>query len=69
MQWCRDTYSIEDLVGVYLGENEQPMVELRHPSGSTAHIYLQGGNVTSWTSPDGAELLHLSNHQPGFATE
>lgn len=69
LHWCRDNYSIEDLIEVYLGENDAPMVELTHPSGSTAQIYLQGGNVASWTSPAGAQLLHLKSHLPGLAPE
>ncbi len=50
---------MEGLVEFYLGDNSVPMVHLTHPNGSTASIYLHGGNVTSWTSPAGAELLHV----------
>ena len=69
LQWCRDEFSIDGLVEVYLDQNDEPMVELTHPNGSTAEVYLRGGHVTSWTSPDGAELLHLQQEQPGSAIQ
>ncbi|DBA82477.1 hypothetical protein WJX79_005540 [Trebouxia sp. C0005] len=50
---------MKGLVNFYLGDNSVPMVHLTHPNGSTACVYLHGANVTSWTSPDGAELLHV----------
>ena len=50
---------MEGLVEFYLGENAVPMVHLTHPNGSTACVYLHGANVTSWTSPEGQELLHV----------
>ena len=57
---------MEELLEFYLGENASPMVHLTHPSGSTACLYLHGANVTSWTTPEGAELLHLRD-QPADA--
>ena len=64
IDWCRQSFGIRGLVDFWLGTNAVPMVHLTHPNGSTASIHLQGANVTSWTNPDGAELLHLREQNP-----
>ena len=66
IEWCRQSFRMKGLVNFYLGDNSVPMVHLTHPNGSTACVYLHGANVTSWTSPDGAELLHV-REQPSDA--
>ncbi|BCW99448.1 MAG: D-hexose-6-phosphate mutarotase [Armatimonadota bacterium] len=35
-------------------------VRLRHPSGAEAEVYRNGAHVTSWTLPQGEEMLFLS---------
>ncbi len=66
IEWCRQSFRMKGLVNFYLGDNSVPMVHLTHPNGSTASVYLHGANVTSWTSPDGDELLHV-REQPSDA--
>jgi glucose-6-phosphate 1-epimerase len=39
-------------------------VELRHASGSTAAIAIQGAHVTSWKRANGEEMLFLSANSP-----
>jgi len=39
---------------------EFPFVRLRAPDGAQAEIYLHGGHLTSWTTPDGRERLYMS---------
>lgn len=67
LQWFREVHSIENLVEVYMDENDQRFVELTHPTGSSATIHFNGATVSSWTTPEGAELLHLKQQQPGAA--
>jgi glucose-6-phosphate 1-epimerase len=42
------------------GRNGLPMVTLAHATGATAEVYLQGAQVTSWKTPNGDELLFVS---------
>lgn len=45
-------------------------VDLAHPSGARAAVYLQGAHVAGWTDPSGAELLFVSErsrYEPGAA--
>ena len=47
-----------------------PKVLLSAPDGARAEIYLHGGHVTSWTTPEGYERLFLSQRsefRPGAA--
>ena len=37
-----------------------PSVRLRAPDGAHAQIYLYGGHVTSWNTPDSRERLFMS---------
>jgi glucose-6-phosphate 1-epimerase len=41
------------------GKNGMPTVLLSHPSGSSADIYLNGGQVTSWIPAGGREVLFM----------
>jgi glucose-6-phosphate 1-epimerase len=43
------------------GINDLPKVVLNHESGSSADIYLNGAQVTSWKTPDEREWLYLSS--------
>ncbi|KAL3160522.1 hypothetical protein ABBQ32_010826 [Trebouxia sp. C0010 RCD-2024] len=64
IDWCRQSFAIRDLVDFYLADTGSPMVHLTHPYGNaTAIVQLHGANVTSWTGPDGTELLHLRKQQ------
>ena len=56
-------FEIEDLVGFSIEKNDLPVAILSHPTGSRAVVYLHGANVTSWTTPEGQELMHV-NAQP-----
>lgn len=42
------------------GRGGMPKVVLSHQSGSSAELYLHGAHLTSWTAPDGDELLFVS---------
>jgi glucose-6-phosphate 1-epimerase len=42
------------------GRNDLPMLALKHPSGSTAEVYLNGGQVRSFIPAGGEEVLFLS---------
>lgn len=64
IDWCRQSFAIAGLVNFYLADTGYPMVHLTHPNGSSAAIQLQGGNVVSWTTPDGKELLHIRSQVP-----
>ncbi|HEX8276724.1 MAG TPA: D-hexose-6-phosphate mutarotase [Longimicrobiaceae bacterium] len=47
-----------------------PRVDIAHPSGARAAVYLQGAHVAGWTDPSGAELLFVSErskYDPGAA--
>ncbi|MEW5928557.1 MAG: D-hexose-6-phosphate mutarotase [Gemmatimonadota bacterium] len=47
-----------------------PRIDLAHPSGARAAVYLQGAHVAGWTDPSGAELLFVgerSRYEPGAA--
>jgi glucose-6-phosphate 1-epimerase len=47
-----------------------PRVDIAHPSGARAAVYLQGAHVAGWTDPSGAELLFVSGrsrYEPGAA--
>jgi glucose-6-phosphate 1-epimerase len=49
---------------------DSPKIRLSAPDGARAEIYLHGGHVTSWITPDGYERLFLSQRaefQPGAA--
>lgn len=69
IDWCRQSFAIRDLVDFYLADNGSPMVHLTHPYGATAIVQLHGANVTSWTSADGTELLHVRKQEPGEDVE
>jgi glucose-6-phosphate 1-epimerase len=42
------------------GEGNLPKVHLRSSGGGSCELYLYGGHVTSWRTPDGIERLFLS---------
>lgn len=42
------------------GANGVPRLQLSHPSGSSAEVYLLGAHVTSWIPADRTEALFLS---------
>ncbi|HEX2191303.1 MAG TPA: D-hexose-6-phosphate mutarotase [Longimicrobiaceae bacterium] len=47
-----------------------PRIEIAHPSGARAQVYLQGAHVARWTDPAGEELLFVSERakfEPGTA--
>ncbi len=47
-----------------------PAIRLEHPSGAAAVVCLNGAHVTSWTLPDGEEMIFLSRRsrwEPGKA--
>ena len=71
IDWCRQSFAINGLVDFYLADNGSPMVHMAHPNGSTANIQLLGAHVTSFTAPDGSDLLHLRQQQmqPGKPVE
>ena len=71
IDWCRQSFAINGLVDFYLADNGSPMVHMAHPNGSTANVHLLGANVTSFTAPDGSDLLHLRQQQmqPGEPVE
>lgn len=41
------------------GNNGMPKVVLSHPSGGTAEVYLNGGQVTSWVPAGGKDVLFM----------
>lgn len=61
---CHQRYNIDDLVEIGLAAPNMPAVLLRHPNGSEALVYLHGANVSSWTRPNGHELLYLRPGNP-----
>ncbi|KAH0478428.1 MAG: uncharacterized protein KVP18_002560 [Porospora cf. gigantea A] len=45
-----------------------PEVEVRHQSGASLRILLQAAHITSWTTPEGYEMLYMSEgaiYKPG----
>ena len=56
---CQQKYGIDGLVEVAPGRAGLPYVYLRHPSGYTAEVSMQGANVTSLLRPDGMDVLFL----------
>ncbi|MET0395184.1 MAG: D-hexose-6-phosphate mutarotase [Longimicrobiaceae bacterium] len=49
---------------------ELPRIDLAHPSGARAAVYLQGAHVAGWTDASGAERLFVSErsrYEPGAA--
>ena len=50
---------------VRAGQNGLPRLDLVHPSGARAEVYLHGAHATSWRTPDGAEHLFVSE-RAGF---
>jgi glucose-6-phosphate 1-epimerase len=50
--------------------SDLPRVDLAHPSGARAAVYLQGAHVASWADASGTELLFVSERskfEPGAA--
>ena len=43
-----------------MSSSDFPRIDLAHPSGARAAVYLQGAHVARWTDPSGAELLFAS---------
>jgi glucose-6-phosphate 1-epimerase len=63
-------FGIPGSVTFEAGNNGMPKVALKHASGATAEVYLQGAHVTSWTNAHGEEMLFLSRKswfEPGKA--
>lgn len=59
MEYCRERFSIPQLVDVVEGINNLPCIQLHHPNGSEVEIYLHGANVVSWRKADSTELLYV----------
>ncbi len=53
-------FEIHGAVAITPGNGGLPKVALKHPSGSSAEIYLHGAHVTSWRDGRGEELFFLS---------
>lgn len=62
--WCNQEFGLAPFVQVERGNGGLPVVALRHPNGSEAHVYLHGACVTSWTKPNGAQMLHMRPGNP-----
>ncbi|HEY6529573.1 MAG TPA: D-hexose-6-phosphate mutarotase [Cellvibrionaceae bacterium] len=45
---------------ILTGQSHQPFVQLIHPCGDSAEIYLQGAHLTSWRCVQNGEQLFLS---------
>ncbi|MQL97136.1 hypothetical protein Taro_029818 [Colocasia esculenta] len=53
------TTSLAEGIRVVEGNGGLPLVKLASPHGSEAEIYLFGGCITSWTVPNGKDLLFV----------
>jgi glucose-6-phosphate 1-epimerase len=49
-----------DLYSIETGAGNLPRVVLKAPDGALAEVYLHGGTLTRWQTPDGVEQLYLS---------
>lgn len=53
-------YGIEGAIAFSAGNNGLARMVLTHASGASTAVYLHGAHVTSWKSPEGAELFFVS---------
>jgi glucose-6-phosphate 1-epimerase len=53
-------FGIPGSVSFGVGNNGLPKMDLTHPSGASAEIYLHGAHVTSWKNHRGEELFFVS---------
>jgi len=57
----RERFGQSDHVTFVAGGNGLPLVRLHHPNGSTAEVYLNGAQVTSWRHHVAGEVLFMSS--------
>lgn len=60
LKQLQSTYGLGTSVVFAVGRGELPSVVLTHSTGHTCEVALYGAHITDWRTPDGKELLFMS---------